>query len=41
MDVAFIAVAALDEHLGIVGVASMGMGFLMNLAVAPENHVIP
>ena len=35
------AVAALDAHCGIVEVARAGLGFLQNLARAPENRVMP
>ena len=33
------AVAALDAHRGLWEVAEMGLLFLRDLAVAPENHV--
>jgi hypothetical protein len=41
MDVVSSAVAALDAHRGIVGVASSGVRLLMSLVLAPENQVIP
>jgi hypothetical protein len=41
MDVVVTAAAALDAHRGIVVLARIGVAFLMNLAVAPENKVIP
>ena len=33
------AVAALDAHRGLWEVAEMGLLLLLDLAVAPENHV--
>ncbi len=41
MDVVSSAVAALDAHRGIAKVARAGLGFLQNLARAPENQVMP
>jgi hypothetical protein len=35
------AVAAVDAHRGIAEVARAGLGFLQNLASAPENQVRP
>ena len=39
MGVLVTAVAALDAHRGLWEVAQMGLLFLLDLAVAPENHV--
>jgi hypothetical protein len=33
--------AALDAHVGVVGVAEQGLGFLASLAVAEANKVRP
>ena len=35
------AVAVMDAHRGIMEVARAGLGFLQNLARAPENQVMP
>ena len=41
MDVVSSAVAAVDAHRRIAEVARAGLGFLQNLASAPENQVMP
>ncbi len=41
MGVVSSAVAALDANLGIAEVASAGLAFLHDLAMAPENQVTP
>jgi hypothetical protein len=41
MGVVASAVAALDASRGDVGTAVNGLGFLLSLARAPENQVMP
>ncbi len=41
MDVVSCAMEAMDAHRGVAEVVQCGLGFLHNLALAPENQVTP
>jgi hypothetical protein len=41
MDVLSSAMEAMDAHRGVAEVVECGLGFLQNLALAPENQVTP